>query len=677
MPGAGVGAGIGLAVLSQDDRLLDALEEVVTADHAILVCTGEGELADQVLSGKCGVALIDAQTAPGSVAELARRLRQQFPDLVLVVAGGAEHQAQLASQIASGEIYRFLHKPVSAQRVRLFVEAALRRHDEEHAVKREAAALAVPQRARASAANAAATGSSPKPPAAPLSGNALLAIVAAVVVGAGLWYATRGTGPKAPPAGTGAANVLGADGKPARAPDAAALAQLDLADKALARGQATTPPGQSAADLYRGVLQKYPGEPRAVAGIERIVNSMLTEAEQHFLQDKLDDAARLIEGARALQPDNVRIAFLSAQLGKERERALLAKARAAAASGDLSKALAVLSSSAPDGGAGAGATGGGVVAEARKALEQQQVDERVRSSLKLASERIARGALTEPAGDNARFYIESARALAPRDPNLPRLQQQLAARVLAEARAAVAKGDSAAANRWLRSAADTGVDASDIDQLKAQLTGVQGNARSAEVGRLAALVSQRIAQNRLVDPPNDSAKSLYAALAEADTGGTVAPALRQSLSRAYLAQAQDAITRSDFSGAQRWVGEAELLGAPAADIAAMRSTITTGRDRLNQQAQVVAVSDLKRTRFVEPTYPSQAKARNIEGWVELEFTVKTDGSVTDVKVTQSEPAAIFDLAAVQAVAKWRFEPVLRDGALVDPRARLRLRFKLT
>ena len=35
-------------------------------------------------------------------------------------------------QITSGVVYRFLHRPVSAPRVRLFVEAALRRHEVEN-----------------------------------------------------------------------------------------------------------------------------------------------------------------------------------------------------------------------------------------------------------------------------------------------------------------------------------------------------------------------------------------------------------------------------------------------------------------------------------------------------------------------------------------------------------------
>ena len=63
---------------------------------------------------------------------MAERLRETWPDLVLVVVGTAEEQSKVASQITSGVVYRFLHRPVSAPRVRLFVEAALRRHEVEN-----------------------------------------------------------------------------------------------------------------------------------------------------------------------------------------------------------------------------------------------------------------------------------------------------------------------------------------------------------------------------------------------------------------------------------------------------------------------------------------------------------------------------------------------------------------
>ena len=677
MPGAGVGAGIGLAVLSQDDPLLDTLEEVVTSDHAITICTGESELAEGVMSGKCGVALIDASTVPGSVAELTSRLRQQFPDLVLVVAGGAEHQGQLAAQITSGDVYRFLHKPVSTQRVRLFVEAALRRHDEEHSSIRQAATAAGGQAGGAAAApvagSRAPTGSRPPIPLAALVAVGVLAIAGVA------WFALRDSSlaPTAVPnaAGTPAAGAPGATAgatTPARPLDAATSALLDQAEKAYARGELVSPNERSAAALFNQVLAKSPGQVQATAGIDKVVNALLGLAEKAILEGKLDDAARDIESARALQPDNVRIAFLSTQLGKERERVLLTRARAAAASGDLGKALAVLGSS----GDGNTAAGAGLVAEARRALEAQQVNERVRELLRLAGERLRSGSLVEPSSDNARFYLESARALAPRDPGVQRLSDQLKSRALTEARAAVSRADAAAANRAIRAAGDLGVAASDLDPLRAQLASAQTNNKAAEVGRLSALVSQRISQGRLVEPANDSAKSYFTTLLQSEPNNPTVASLRQPLGRAMLGEARDAIGRSDFPAALRWIGEAESVGTPTGEIAAVNAELVGARDTLQQRAQIVGAGALKRIRTVEPGYPREAKANDVTGWVDLEFTVTPQGSVSDIRVTGSQPASVFDISAVEALNKWRFEPVRRDGVAVDQRARLRMRFQI-
>lgn len=677
MPGAGVGAGIGLAVLSQDDPLLDTLEEVVTADHAITICTGESELAEAVVSGKCGVALIDAATVPGPIAELTVRLRQQFPDLVLVVAGGAEHQGGLAAQITSGDVYRFLHKPVSAQRVRLFIEAALRRHDEEHATARLQGNLPNPGAAAGAGSGNNAPAAAPsvahsEPPGRSGLPLPVLAAIGGLVIAGGLWWALRDPEPAAPQVGTTAPAAAGAAATArTEALDPATQTLLDQAEKAYARGELITPAGSSAAELFNELLKKSPELPQAVAGLDKVVNALLGLAEKAILEGQLDDAARDIESARTLQPDNVRIAFLSTQLAKEHERALLTRARQAAASGDLNRALAVL-----DGSAEAGSANAGLVAETRRALEQQQINERVREMLRLAGERLRSGSLTEPASNNARFYLESARALAPRDPAVTRLADQIVSRAMSEARAAVARGDATAANRWLRSAGELGVPGSELEPLRAQLAAAQTNSRNAEISRLSALVAQRINQGRLLEPADDSAKNHFTTLLAADANNPTVASLRQPLGRAMLGEARNAIGRNDFAAAQRWIVEAEDVGLPPAEISAASADLAAARQQLQQRNEIVAAGTLKRLRTVEPVYPRDARDKNISGWVDLEFTVSPEGTAGDIRITESQPAAVFDVAAVEALNKWRFEPIRRNGVAVEQRARLRLRFQV-
>lgn len=81
-------------------------------------------------------------------------------------------------------------------------------------------------------------------------------------------------------------------------------------------------------------------------------------------------------------------------------------------------------------------------------------------------------------------------------------------------------------------------------------------------------------------------------------------------------------------------------------------------------------------RRVEPYYPQEARRSRREGWVEVEFTVQPDGHVDAVKVLQSSPGSVFDLAAITAVQRWVFAPATRNGRPVAVSLRQRLDFHL-
>jgi protein TonB len=79
---------------------------------------------------------------------------------------------------------------------------------------------------------------------------------------------------------------------------------------------------------------------------------------------------------------------------------------------------------------------------------------------------------------------------------------------------------------------------------------------------------------------------------------------------------------------------------------------------------------------VDPAYPQLARQRRIEGWVELDFLVGTDGRAQDIRVVESSPNAMFDTAAMRALERWRFEPA-RRGTVAEPmRSRTRITFRL-
>jgi protein TonB len=79
---------------------------------------------------------------------------------------------------------------------------------------------------------------------------------------------------------------------------------------------------------------------------------------------------------------------------------------------------------------------------------------------------------------------------------------------------------------------------------------------------------------------------------------------------------------------------------------------------------------------IEPQFPREALIEGISGWVEIEFTIEADGSVSDPKITGSQPRRMFDRNAIRAIYKWKFKPRIVDGKPVPRRAKQRLEFNL-
>jgi DNA-binding NarL/FixJ family response regulator len=114
-----------IVALSEDHALLQALTVAIIEQAPVVTSPSVDRFIDQLVANSAEVALIDAATAPAPLTDFILTLRRQFPHLLVVLAGSAQLQTELAAQIADGTIFRFAHKPASAQRLKLFVTAAL------------------------------------------------------------------------------------------------------------------------------------------------------------------------------------------------------------------------------------------------------------------------------------------------------------------------------------------------------------------------------------------------------------------------------------------------------------------------------------------------------------------------------------------------------------------------
>lgn len=657
--------------LTPDAGLLAILREATGSEQRIWHAAEREQTSELILSGKVGVIVIDTLATGEDSATFCDQLRAQFPDMILIVAGTTNDQTELVKYITAGDIYRFLHKPVSPPRARHAIDAAIRRYIEGRTI---------------SAAEA-----EPKPRRSPLP--LYLGIAAAIIVVAGIAAAVLLSGDDAaepatlrqaaspvPPAevapaavdpapveSTGSTPIVSEP--PASEPGDERGTWLAAARAAYDAGMLTATDGESATDYYQRVLAKYPDDRDAAAGLGTIADQLLTGAENALLEGRIEDAARDIEAARTVRPNNMRLAFLNAQLDKERERRLIAQAREAAAGGNYTRARALLKRAAQ----GRQTPSAGVQA-ARRELEQHRLGNSVDSLLRSAGERLQEGKLVEPAGDSAKSFIEAALAADPANVEAQQVRRVLADQTLQKSRQAIARRDFAAAENWLRHAESLGASARSTQRdLQAAR---QSNARSEQLAQLVALLSERITQAKLLTPADDSAKDYWLKLKDTDPGNAQLQSMLQTLGDRLTQQAELEYLGRQYDTAHATLSEAKSLGYSSSELSQLETQVAEQRARAAFLADVVPAHTLARDKYVDPRYPSAAIRKGIEGWVEMDFTVGADGAVKDIDVRAAEPAGVFEEAATRSVSQWRYRPLMRNGRAVEQRVRLRMRFAL-
>jgi TonB family protein len=62
-----------------------------------------------------------------------------------------------------------------------------------------------------------------------------------------------------------------------------------------------------------------------------------------------------------------------------------------------------------------------------------------------------------------------------------------------------------------------------------------------------------------------------------------------------------------------------------------------------------------------PIYPMNAAKYGREGWAKLSFVIETDGSVSNVLVTETSGSQDFAKAAKSAILKWHYQPAFENG----------------
>ena len=652
------GKQIEVLVLSQDATFHQSIDGAAHGMHKVHHAPTLQEAIDVINLGRIGVLVTDAAVAPSDVEVITTRLRSLEPSLVTIVAGRRDDGDALMDLISTGTVYRFLLKPVSAGRARLAIEASVKRSLELRDAPPE------PPRATRTLRSTVLDLAYDDDNGWSIGRIAAISLLLlAVIAGAGYFYLT-GLGDETEPATITEAPAPVPDAAPgvdsaepdadsavSRPPPTALEAEIITVEptagaddgavaelrrqafRALAEGRVAMPDEDNALSLYADAMILNPGADGLAAEFQNALDEALAQTETALLDSRTEDAAAIIARIREVRPYEARLPFLEGQLRKEQRRALVDEARRTAAGGDTEGALELL-----DRAAALSAVSDPAVSAARDELLAAEDSRELEQLLSLANARLASGQLLAPASDNARFYY---RAVLQRDADNAAAQQGLklvATTLLTDAREALAAGDLALAEGLADEARSSGANADEAD---------------------AIVAGVRDAQAR------EAAEAERAAAAEAASAGTADTAGAASNDTATA----DAGSPGAPEGAEKPTADSAPEKAGAPDAAPVISA------DLNDALPALQQSDVVRIQYVQPQFPRAALRRNRSGFVDLEYTIDTDGSVADIEVVYSEPGDIFVKSASRALSQWRYQPITdSDGTPVARRAIVRIQF---
>jgi TonB family protein len=293
--------------------------------------------------------------------------------------------------------------------------------------------------------------------------------------------------------------------------------------------------------------------------------------------------------------------------------------------------------------------------------------------LTLVDTRLASGRLGSAVDDDgALYHFERAVRLNPHDPQVLRRREALAAALVDAARVELEQGNLVEAQRLADDAFALGAEREPLALFALDLEAAR-TARTFELHRaLLERANARLRDGRLVARDGDDAL-LYLSTLRRERARL--PGLAEAWG-AFIAGAsagvRASIAAADWEAAEAWAAALEGQGAEPELAAALRHEY--------RQAQFLAepapAGTLRLIESVPLAYPREERRNAVEGWVDLEFVVDTNGRTRDVAVVGSQPRGRFEEAAIEHIERQRYASFVLDGRVYERRLQTRIRFEM-
>jgi protein TonB len=657
-------------LLTLDDTLWSQVGPPLEGECTLRQVDTPDELEHTIVPGQTGIVVWDARETNDRPAELGR-LSRLSSGYALIVLDAAANAALWKEALLTQQVSSVLSVPIERE---ILKEAFTR-----------ARAAAV---ARESSPAASAMAFTPPPPRRPPWGWVFAAVASAALLAGGyLLYRGLSSPEEAPSRAPAAQPPRAAAGAPAtpspvppastpavsdaeRAADEQVDSLLEKARQAMRDRHYIDPPDQNALAFYQNALLYDPNNGEAQQGLERLAQILFARVQSDLDDKRYDLALQALETARSIRPDDPHLKDLDAHIAALRAELGPAQIQAAITAKAFDRALELI-----DEASRAKSIPPARLAQMRDEVQRLQESSDATRLLKLLSTRIQQDRLLEPHEDSALYYLQQARQAGATSEALQEPTSALTKRLLADMHAALDLHRIPDAEALLAAARDLGAPAKALSSAQREFkAALDGQTRErAQHAQWIETARSRIAQGALLTPPSDSALYYFNQVKSADPTHAELPALTSTLLAALVAQGRAALDAKDSSRADALAGAAASVGA-SSDLDALKAAIA--QQNAHATPTLVPASSLVALKPLRLEYPQEALAAGTEGWVDLTFTVTTEGKVTDIAVADSAPHRVFDSAARTAIARVRYQPVLFDGKPLAVKASLHVTFRL-
>lgn len=611
-PNTSSGDRVPITVLTTDAALADAIHDAAAAAHPVATATTLDEAIELAANGRCGILITDLVSTQPVLRRMTQRLREAQPALVVIAVGSAGDQSGLISLLSAGVVDRLMLKPVTPSLAQIVLKSAAQQHRTLRGAGH--AVTLIEQR-------------EPAVVLVELQRNAANELTEAKL-----------------------------DLQPSPA-EVVVPASMVTPVKALRRIDIPRPPWIAviaALLAVAGLVGWMASQRKPAIDAQAVIASNLAAGQSafrqgHALEPRGRSAFDYYNTVLALDPAN-----MAARQGIDRiADGFVTQAGTAIGRGQLAAAIVAIESL------------------QRVRPEHWQLSD-LRAQLNAAQEKYLAAAAAEretPAPQPTPKAAQPATSV-----QAAKLQQNMneaRARTVAQAADALKRDQLELASALLGQARTLGVPAAELTAMNQTLASAQERQAKDDV---LQRVLQRTAENKLLEPADDSAKFHLQRLVELDAKFAGIPQAVAALGGRLTLDAQLATAEKNFDLAARLLAQAREIGFSGAAMESAEAKLAAALAPVERAPAAAPAPRL--ARMVRPDYPQDALITGAEGWVNVSMSVTPAGDVRDPRVVESSNGRLFDRAALSAVRKWKYEPFAAADPQATQRVTVRVEFKM-